>query len=73
MQAGRVPGNEASLPRCRRETSVQNYSAVHGWTSVPVAKDGEKGPLGKRVKAEFGYDDRKGVGVCDRGPSGPGR
>jgi len=29
--------------------------------------------LGKRVKAEFGYDDRKGVGVCDRGPLGLGR
>ena len=25
--------------------------------------------LGKRLKAEFGYDDRKGVGACDRGPS----
>jgi hypothetical protein len=22
---------------------------------------------------EFGYDERKGVGVCDRGPSGLGR
>ncbi len=26
--------------------------------------------LGKRIKAEFGYDDRIGVGACDRGPSG---
>jgi len=26
----------------------------------------------KRLKAEFGYDDRKGVGACDRGPSGLG-
>ncbi|MDR3584960.1 MAG: hypothetical protein P4L59_06490 [Desulfosporosinus sp.] len=24
-------------------------------------------------KAEFGYDERKGVGPCDRGPSGLGR
>jgi len=28
--------------------------------------------LGKRLKAEFGYDSRKGVGACDRGPSGLG-
>jgi len=28
--------------------------------------------LRKRIKAEFGYDDRKGVGACDRGPSGLG-
>ena len=27
----------------------------------------------KRIKAEFGYDDRKGVGACDRGPSGLGK
>jgi len=27
---------------------------------------------GKRIKAEFGYDSRKGVGACDRGPSGLG-
>ena len=26
-----------------------------------------------RIKAEFGYDDRKGVGACGRGPSGLGR
>ena len=26
----------------------------------------------KRIKAEFGYDDRKGVGACDRVPSGLG-
>jgi len=25
------------------------------------------------IKVEFGYDDRKGVGACDRGPSGWGR
>ena len=25
------------------------------------------------IKAEFGYDDRIGVGACDRGPSGLGR
>lgn len=25
------------------------------------------------LKAEFGYDDRKGVGACDRGPSGLGQ
>ncbi|WP_461392960.1 hypothetical protein, partial [Desulfosporosinus fructosivorans] len=25
--------------------------------------------LGKRIKAEFGYDSRKGVGACDRGSS----
>ena len=25
--------------------------------------------LGKWLKAGFGYDDRKGVGACDRGPS----
>ena len=31
--------------------------------------DGEKGP-DERLKAEFGYDGRKGVGACDRGPSG---
>jgi hypothetical protein len=24
----------------------------------------------KRIDAEFGYDDRKGVGACDRRPSG---
>ncbi len=24
----------------------------------------------KGIKAEFGYDDRIGVGSCDRGPSG---
>ena len=26
----------------------------------------------KGLKAEFGYDDRIGVGACDRGPSGFG-
>jgi len=25
---------------------------------------------GSGSKAEFGYDDRKGVGACGRGPSG---
>jgi hypothetical protein len=29
-------------------------------------------PLRERIKAEFGYDDRKGVGACDRGPSWQG-
>jgi len=29
--------------------------------------------LWKRIKAEFGYDSRRGVGACDRGPSGLGR
>ena len=27
----------------------------------------------KRIKAEFDYDDRKGVGACDRVPSGLGK
>ena len=30
------------------------------------------GPSMKDTFAEFGYDDRKGVGACDRGPSGLG-
>jgi len=28
--------------------------------------------LGKRIKTEFCYDSRKGVGACDRRPSGLG-
>ncbi|TGE39828.1 hypothetical protein E4K67_02225 [Desulfosporosinus fructosivorans] len=28
--------------------------------------------LGKRIKAEFGYDEHEGVGACDHGPFGLG-
>ena len=28
--------------------------------------------LRKRIKAELGYDSGKGIGACDRGPSGLG-
>ncbi|TGE35169.1 hypothetical protein E4K67_26540 [Desulfosporosinus fructosivorans] len=28
--------------------------------------------LKNRIKVEFGYDERKGVEACDRGPSGLG-
>ena len=35
--------------------------------------DGEKGPDESGFKAEFGYDDRKGVGACDLDPPGLGR
>jgi hypothetical protein len=48
-----------------------------GWSSVTEAKDGERGPvLGPLIKEHFRrvcYDDRKGVGSCDRGPSALGR
>ncbi|MBC2724007.1 hypothetical protein [Desulfosporosinus sp.] len=49
------------MPHGPRETSDG-----HGWPSVPVAMDGEKGPVSrpalcKRIKAEFGYDSRRGV------------
>ena len=41
----------------------------------PCRKAGGKRPvsrpaLRKWLKTEFGYDDRKGVGACDREPSG---
>ena len=41
----------------------------------PCRRSGGKRPVSrpalcKWLKAEFGYDDRKGVGACDRGPSG---
>jgi hypothetical protein len=43
----------------------------------PCRKAGGKRPVSRPadergVKAEFGYDSRKGVGACDRGPSGLG-
>gem|GEM_PF-6167904 len=42
------PANRTSLSGCRQCTS-----AGQGWPSVPVAKDGEKGPctLPRRMKA----------------------
>ena len=70
MQEDRVPGKSDIRVRLPAGNfRKQNESAVQGWTSVPVAMDGEKGPSRKRIKAEFDYDDRKGVGACDRRPS----
>jgi len=37
----------------------------------PCSQGWREGTRWKRVKAEFGYDDRKGIGACDRGPSRP--
>src|SRR5665648_1045007 len=71
-----------TLDACGQGTRPDATSVGHGWPSVSEAKDGGRGPcrraggkllfpalLCKRVKAEFGYDDRKGFGACDRGPS----
>ena len=57
MAGGKRP---SELERCPR---MDECPCSQGW---------REGTRRKRIKAEFGYDDRKGVGPCDRGPSGLG-
>ena len=48
---------QGALPSLAHPELGTSCAGVHAaWPSVPVAK--------------FGYDERKGVGACDRGPSG---
>src|SRR5665648_396035 len=62
-----------TLDACEQGARPDATSVGHGWPSVSEAKDGGRGPcrraggkllfpalLCKRVKAESGYDDRKG-------------
>ncbi|MDR3584956.1 MAG: hypothetical protein P4L59_06470 [Desulfosporosinus sp.] len=62
-------------PTTMTETRCFRLERRHGWQGAVM-------PEGHLVfhpayesgfTAEFGYDDRKGVGPCDRGPSGLGR
>ena len=59
----------ALTPRCERAGCPANATSCRmAGGKRPVSRPADE----RGVKAEFGYDSRKGVGACDRGPSGLG-
>jgi len=72
MQAAGFPAKATSLSHGRRETSDG-----HGWPSVPVAMDGEKGPVSRPadasgLKPSLATTPAKAFAPCDRDPLGLG-
>ena len=72
MDGGRGPCLVASLGRPVLGPSMKEHFRRVCLRLAHRLRAVSRDPLGKkrkRLKAEFGYDDCKGVGACDRGPS----
>ena len=64
-------GLKPSLATTIAKASERVIADPLGWGDAKEGRDGLFPALReKRLKAEFGYDDRKGVGACGCGPSG---